>query len=137
MATVLGLSHHTSLGNGLEELEGRDHAVEDGLGALDGQRQDEGGVGVGPGGDEEGDQAPALGEVDVDVTEIGFEPLTGEMSQRHEGFLMSAPMSPDVALHLGVTAVDSRARRGGDGTPAWRCAAAWAGRARRRPGSGR
>ena len=48
---------------------------------------------------------PALGEVDVDVTEIGFEPLTGEMSQRHEGFLMVRLMSPDVTLHLGITAV--------------------------------
>ena len=91
MATVLGLSHQTSLGTRLEELEGRDHALEDRLGALEGQCQDEGGVGVGPGGDEEGDQASAVGEVDVDVTEIGFEPLAGEMPQRDEGLLMSSP----------------------------------------------
>ena len=93
------------LGDHLEELEGRDQALEDRLGALEGECQDEGGVGIGPGGDEEGDQAPAVGEVDLDVTEIGFESLAGEMSQRHEGFLMPSPMSSDVASHLAITTV--------------------------------
>ena len=91
-------------GDGAEELEGRDHPFEDRLGALERQRQDEGGVGVGPGGDEEGDQASAVGEVDMDVTEIGFETPAGEVSQRDEGLLMSAPVPPQVALHLAVTA---------------------------------
>ena len=78
MATVLGLSHQTSLAYGAKELEGGDHAVEDRLGALERQCQDEGGVGVGPGGDEERDEAAAVGEVDVDVAEVGLEPLAGE-----------------------------------------------------------
>jgi hypothetical protein len=38
------------------------------------------------------------------MAEIGFEALTGEMSQRDEGFLMSSAVSPDIALDLAVTA---------------------------------
>ena len=51
-----------------------------------------------------GTEASAVGEVDVDVTEIGFEAAAGEVSQRDEGFLMSDSVPPQVALHLGVTA---------------------------------
>jgi hypothetical protein len=101
----LGVVPPQFLGDHLEELEGRDQALEDRLGALERERQDEGSVGTGPGGDEEGDRASAVGEVDLDVTEIGFEPLAGEMPQRHEGFLMSSPMPPDVASHLAITTV--------------------------------
>ena len=85
----LGVVPPDFLGDAAEELEGGDHAFEDRLGALERQGHDEGGVGVGPGGDEEGDEASAVGEVDVDVTEIGFEALAGEMAQRDEGFTMS------------------------------------------------
>ena len=69
------------LGNAAEELEGGDHAFEDRLGALERQGENEGSVGVGPGGDEEGDLPPAVGEVDVDVTEIGLEALARKMRQ--------------------------------------------------------
>ena len=103
MATVLGLSHQTSLGTA-EELEGGDHAFEDGLGAFEGQRENEGIVRVGPGGDEEGDGPAALGEVDVDVAEIGFEPMARKMGQRNEGFLVPAAMLQEIALHLAVAA---------------------------------
>ena len=72
-------------GHGAEELEGGDHAFEDGLGALERQGQDEGGVGVGPGGDEERDEASAVGEVDVDVAEVGLEAAAREMAQGDEG----------------------------------------------------
>ena len=137
MATVLGLSHQTSLGTRAEELEGGDHAFEDRLGALEGQGQDEGGVGVGPGRDQERDEPAAVGEIDVDVSEIGFEALAREMSQRDEGLLMSASVLAQIALHLGIAAGGSRARRGGAERPGRRCAAAWAGRSRRRRGSGR
>ena len=84
------MSHQTSLGTRAEELEGGDHAFEDRLGALEGQGQDEGGVGVGPGGDEERDEPAAVGEVDVDVAEVGFEASAREVAQRDEGFLMPA-----------------------------------------------
>src|SRR5262249_22656468 len=40
----------------------------------------------------------------VDVTEIGLEAAAGEVSQGDEGLLMSDPVPPHVALHLGVTA---------------------------------
>ncbi len=93
-----------SAGDAAEEVEGGDHAFEDGLGALERQRHDEGGVGVGPGRDEKGDEASAVGEVDVDVAEIGFESPAREVPQRDEGFLMSCPFPPQVALHLGVPA---------------------------------
>ena len=58
-----------------------DEALEDRLGAFEGQRQHEGGVGVGPGCHEEGDLASTVGEVDVDVPEIGLEPPTWQVSR--------------------------------------------------------
>jgi hypothetical protein len=69
------------LGYSRKELEGGDHPFEDGLGALKGQSDHERGVGIGPGGHEEGDAPAAVGEVDVDVAEVGLEALAGEMSQ--------------------------------------------------------
>jgi hypothetical protein len=73
----LGVVPPDFLGYGRKELEGGDQAVEDRLGALERQRQDEGGVGVGPGSDEERDEAAAVGEVDVTMAEVGLEPLAG------------------------------------------------------------
>ena len=95
------------LGHGAIELEGRDHPREDRLGALKRQRQHKGSVGVGPGGDEEGDQPAALGEVDVDVTEIGFQASARQVRQRDERLLMTPAMPAHVALHLGVSAAVS------------------------------
>ena len=66
-------------GNGPEELEGRDHPFEDRLGALEGQGQDERGVRVGPGRDQERHEPAAVGEVDVDVAEVGLEAMAREM----------------------------------------------------------
>ena len=51
-----------------------------------------------------GTSRAAVGEVDVDVAEIGFEALAREMAQRDEGFLMRTSVLAQVALHLGVTA---------------------------------
>jgi len=87
-----------------EELEGRNHAREDRLGAFGGQSDDEGAVRVGPGGDEERDWGSSLGEVDVDVTEVGFEASAGRMSQGDEGFATPSSVLEQVALDLGVTA---------------------------------
>jgi hypothetical protein len=91
------------LGNGFEELEGGDHAFEDRLGTLERECPNEGIIRVGPGGDQEGDLPSSVGEVDVDVAEVGFEALAGEMNQGYEGFLISALMLEQVALHLAVT----------------------------------
>ena len=104
MATVLGLSHQTSLGTAAEELEGGDHAFEDRLGALEGQRQNEGIIRVGPGGNQERDKPAAVGEIDVDMAEIGFEALARKMPQRDEGLPFSASVLEQIALHLGVAA---------------------------------
>src|SRR5262249_55510857 len=78
--------------------------LEDRLGALARQGDDEGRVRVGPGGDEEGDEPPTIGEVDVDVSEIGLEALTGRMPQGDEGLAVRASVAAEVALHLAVTA---------------------------------
>ena len=57
VATVLGLSHQTSLGTRPKNSKAVDHAFEDRLGAFEGERQDEGSVGVGPGRHQKGDRA--------------------------------------------------------------------------------
>src|SRR5689334_2407723 len=100
----LGVVPPDLLGDATEELEGGDHAGEDRLGALERQRQDERRVGVGPGGDQERDGPAAVGEVDVDVTEVGLEPPAREMGQRDEGLLMSSFMLEYIALDLTVAA---------------------------------
>ena len=51
-----------------------------------------------------GTSRAAVGEVDVDVAEVGFEALAREVSQRDEGLLMSRPVLAQVALDLGVAA---------------------------------
>jgi hypothetical protein len=75
------------LGHAAEELEGCDHAFEDGLGAFEGERPHKGSVRVGPGRHEEGNLPPTIREVDVDVSEIGLEALAREVPQRDERFL--------------------------------------------------
>ena len=95
------------LGNGAKELEGGDHAMEDRFGALARQGDHEGSVRVGPGGDEEGDLPPTVGEVDVNVTEVGLEALAGEMPQGDEGLTVRAVVLAEIAPHLAVTAVVS------------------------------
>jgi hypothetical protein len=100
----LGVVPPDLLGDGPEELEGGDHALEDGLGAFEGQGQDERGIGVGPGGDEEGDEAATVGEVDVDVAEIGLEALSREMAEGDESLSMTAAMLEHITLDLGIAA---------------------------------
>jgi hypothetical protein len=78
--------------------------VEDGLGAFTGQNDDEGGVGVGPDGDQEGDEASAVGEVDVDVTEVSLEPMAGWVGQRDEGGAGVLTVDGDVTADRGVGA---------------------------------
>ena len=93
-------------GNSPEELERRDHPFEDCLGALEGDRQDEGGVGVGPGGDQEGDEAAAVGEVDVDVPEIGFESFYREPAR--EDVSRSSRMGKKVKKRTGRPVCQAR-----------------------------
>ena len=100
----LGVVPPYLLGHGSEELEGRDHPFEDRLGALEGKRQDEGSVRVGPGRDQKRHEPAAVGEIDVDVSEIGFEALARKMAQRDERFLMPRSVLAHIALHLGIAA---------------------------------
>jgi hypothetical protein len=65
-----------------EEGEGFDQAVQDRLGALARHGQRERTIGIRPGHQQHGDLAAAVGEIDVDVTEVGFEPLAGVVVQR-------------------------------------------------------
>ena len=51
-----------------------------------------------------GIEPPTLGEVDVDVAEIGFEALARKMPQRDEGLLIPATVLQQIALHLGIAA---------------------------------
>ena len=88
---------------GPEELEGGDHPLEDRLGALERQRDGERCVGVGPGRDQKRDEPAAVGEIDMDVAEVGLEALTREMSQRDKGLLVPRPVLSHVALHLGIS----------------------------------
>ena len=92
------------LGDTAEELEGGDHPFEDGLGPLERQGQDERGIGVGPGGDQERDGPAAVGEVDVDVAEVGLEAMSGQMAEGDEGLAMSPPVPEHIALDLGIPA---------------------------------
>lgn len=92
------------LGDPAEELEGGDHPFEDRLGALERQGQDEGCVGIGPGGDEERDESAAIREVDVDVSEVGFEALTRKVTQWDERLAMASSVPEQIALDLGITA---------------------------------
>ena len=64
--------------------------MEDRFGALARQGDHEGSVRVGPGGDEEGDLPPTVGEVDVNVTEVGLQALAWEMPQGDEGLTVRA-----------------------------------------------
>ena len=100
----LGIVPPDFFGHGPKELEGRDHAFENRLGALEGQRQNERRVRVSPGRDQERYEPATIGEIDVDVTEVGFESFTGKMPQRDERFLMPWAVRSHIALHLGVPA---------------------------------
>ena len=101
------------------------------------QGDHEGSVRVGPGGDEEGDLPPTVGEVDVNVTEVGLEALAGEMPQGDEGLTVRAVVLAEIAPHLAVTAVVSVLVTEAAKDLRWRYAAAWGEHPRRRPGFGR
>ena len=103
MATVLGLSHQTSLG-AAEELEGVDHAFEDRLGAFEGEAPARRERWSRPRPSRERGPAPTVGELDVDVSEIGLEPPTRQVSQGDERLPISTSVLEHVALYLGIPA---------------------------------
>ena len=90
------------LGDAAKELEGRDHAGEDRLGALKRESQNERIVRIGPGGGQDRNNPLAVGELDVDMTEIGLEALAWEMSQRNERLTMATSVFTHVTLYLAI-----------------------------------
>ena len=90
-------------GDAAEEVEGRDEAVEDGLGPLGGEGEGEGRVGVAPGDDEDGDEPSPVGEVDVDVAEVGLGAVAGGVVEGDEGLACGVATVLEVALD-GVVA---------------------------------
>jgi hypothetical protein len=101
----LGIVPPNLLGNTVKELEGPDHAFEDRFGPLEGQRQNERVIGIGPRRHQERNELTSVGKIDVNVAEVSFKPLTREMPQRNECLLFSPTMFEQIALHLGVAAV--------------------------------
>jgi hypothetical protein len=92
---------HTS-----KEGKGFDQPVQNGLGALGWQGQGEGAVGVGPGNEQDRDELAALGEIDVDVAEVGFEALAGIVVQRDEGLGRARLLAADIEANpFGTAAI--------------------------------
>jgi hypothetical protein len=58
--------------------------MQDRLGAFGRQSNSERAIGIGPGREQHGNEPAAVGEIDVDVTEVGFEPLSGIVIERDE-----------------------------------------------------
>jgi hypothetical protein len=87
-----------------EKGESFDQSVENGLGPLRGNRDGEGAVGITPGGDQHGHLSAAIGEVNVDVTEVGFDAIAGRVFERDEGLAVFETASLDVASNLVVAA---------------------------------
>jgi len=86
------------------EVEGQDRAGQNGLGALAGQGTGVGGVGIAPGADQDGYQAAAVGEIDVDVAEVALQALAGVVGQGDEGLAVVLAVAGDVAADLVVAA---------------------------------
>jgi hypothetical protein len=89
-----------------EERERLDQAMQDGLGAFGRQGNCERTIGVGPGREQHGHQPAAVGEIDVDVAEVGFEPLSGIVVERDErralGPSIGQKVLPDALVAAGV-----------------------------------
>jgi len=79
--------------------------MQDGLGLLAGQAQGERTVRVGPGGHQDRDETPTVGEIDVDVTEVALQPLAGIVVQRDEGLAWRHALGQNVEPHplVGAT----------------------------------
>ena len=104
IATVLGLSHHNSRGTHPKKANASTSPWRIGLGAFGGQRDGEGAVRVTPGDDQDGHLSATVGEVDVDVSEVGLEPMTGRVVERDERLSAVETVLLEVATDLVVAA---------------------------------
>ena len=94
------LTRHTA-----EEGERLDQAVQDGLRPLGRHGDGERAVGVRPGDQQDGDLAAAVGEVGVDVAEVGLGPTARRVVQRDERLAPVEPPGLQVAADLVVAAL--------------------------------
>jgi hypothetical protein len=105
-----------------EKRERLDQTMQDGLGAFGRQCDSERAIGVGPGREQYRHQSAAVGEIDVDVTEVGFEPLAGIVIERNERHALRPSLGqqilPDALVAAGVVVlVAQTAENLGDRVP--------------------
>jgi len=98
-----------------EEGERLDQAVQDGLGAFGRQGNGEGAIGVRPGGDQHGHRPAAVGEIDVDVTEIALQALAWIVVERNKRLRSRASLAqqvlPDALIAAGVSVLVAQAAK--------------------------
>jgi hypothetical protein len=89
-----------------EERERLDQAMQDRLGAFGRQGHGERTIAIGPGREQHGNEPAAVREIDVDVAEVGFEPLSGIVVERDErralGPSLGQQILPDALVAAGV-----------------------------------
>jgi hypothetical protein len=123
----LGIVPPQLMGHAAEKAEGFDQAMQDGLGPLAGQGQGEGAIGVSPGRHQDRDQTPAVGEINVNVTEVALQPLAGIVVQRDEGLAfahaLGQEVEPDPLIRAAIAVFVAEAAKdfgGGMALFAWR-----------------
>ena len=94
------LTRHTA-----KEREGLDQAVQDRLGSFRGQGQHERAVRVSPGRDQHRHLPAPVREIDVDVTEVGFQALARIVIERDERLPALATLSTDIVPYPLIAAL--------------------------------
>jgi len=94
------LARHTA-----KEREGLDEAVKDRLGPLRGQGQHERAIGVAPSRHQHRNLPAPVGEIDVEVTKVGFQTLAGIVIERDERLAALAALSADIMPHPLIAAL--------------------------------
>jgi hypothetical protein len=87
-----------------EEVEGLDQPVQDGLGALGWQSDDERTIGIRPGREQHRHEPAAVREVDMDVAEVRFETLAGIVIERDERLALGTLSGQNILTDPVVTA---------------------------------
>lgn len=102
----LGIVPPQLLRHATKERERLDQALQDRLGAFGRQGQRERAIGIGPRRQQHGNEPSAVGKIDVDVAEVGFEPLSGIVVERDErralGPSLGQKILPDALVAAGV-----------------------------------
>jgi len=88
-----------------EILEPLNHPFQNGFHTLGRQRDRKRTVRVRPHQNQNRNRTTPLGEIDVDLPEVGLQPLARIMRQRNERFPLTLPALPDIAPHGVVAAL--------------------------------